>query len=324
MNNNMKTGKKLRNAVIAVVLALLTGAVAVLGILTDGFTKWGRAPETGMMLEQPGGGMMIGESEGSGVKLMSAKLAKEDYAAYGVSPMAESAQILTATVEPIEAMDKSVDWSIAFANPTSAWANGKTVTDYVTVTPTEDGALTATVTNLQAFGEQAVVTVTSRENPEVSATCTVDYAQRLIGASLSFGGIDTVYQGETPVTWEVATNVQGNGGKAEFKYMTDDVYTVADEYTVEYHVDNTYVQPSGSEFTGFTVSDALATDIENGENIYFDCSFFYDYITADIGMTISANGWQSGFTNIFLSPIAAQSDPGNYFTIDLTVTVSGE
>ena len=38
MNNNMKTGKKLRNAVIAVVLALLTGAGAVLGILTDGFT----------------------------------------------------------------------------------------------------------------------------------------------------------------------------------------------------------------------------------------------------------------------------------------------
>lgn len=323
MNNNMKTGKKLRNAVIAVVLALLTGAVAVLGILTDGFTKWGRAPETGMMLEQPGGGMMIGESEGSGVTLMSAKIAKEDYAAYGVSPMAESAQLLTATVEPVDAMDKSVDWSIAFVNPTSAWASGKTVTDYVTVTPTEDGALTATVTNLQAFGEQAVVTVTSRENPEVSATCTVDYAQRLTGASLSFGDIDTVYQGETPVTWEVATNVQGNGGKAEFEYTTNDVYTVADEYTVEYHVDNTYAQPSGSEFTGFTVSDALATDIENGENIYFDCSFFYDYVTADIGVTISKNGWQSGFTNIFMSPIASQSDPGNYFTIDLTVTVDG-
>ena len=113
-----------------------------------------------------------------------------------------------------------------------------------------------------------------------------------------------MYQGETPVTWEVATNVQGNGGKAEFEYTTNDVYTVADEYTVEYHVDNTYAQPSGSEFTGFTVSDALATDIENGENICFDCSFFYDYVTAEIGVTISKNGWQSGFTNIFMSPIA--------------------
>ena len=29
------------------------------------------------------------------------------------------------------------------------------------------------------------------------------------------------------------------------------------------------------------------------------------------------------FTNIFMSPIASQSDPGNYFTIDLTVTVDG-
>ena len=222
MNSKAKSGKKLRRVIIATVTVVLIAAITVTGVLTDGFRNFGKAPEPGVTLEQPGG-MVIGGSEGSGVTLMSAKIAKEDYAAYGISPMAESAQLLTATVEPVDAMDKSVDWSIAFVNPTSAWASGKTVTDYVTVTPTEDGALTATVTNLQAFGEQAVVTVTSRENPEVSATCTVDYAQRLTGASLSFGDIDTVYQGETPVTWEVATNVQGNGGKAEFEYTTNDV-----------------------------------------------------------------------------------------------------
>ena len=133
----------------------MIAAITVTGVLTDGFRNFGKAPEPGVTLEQPGG-MVIGGSEGSGVTLMSAKIAKEDHAAYGISPMAESAQLLTATVEPVDAMDKSVDWSIAFVNPTSAWASGKTVTDYVTVTPTEDGALTATVTNLQAFGEQAV------------------------------------------------------------------------------------------------------------------------------------------------------------------------
>lgn len=116
MNSKAKSGKKFRKVVISAVLAVLIAAIAVTGVLTDGFRNFGKAPDSGVTLEQPGGGMMIGESEGSGVTLMSAKIAKEDHAAYGVSPMAESAQLLTATVEPVDAMDKSVDWSIAFVN----------------------------------------------------------------------------------------------------------------------------------------------------------------------------------------------------------------
>ena len=62
---------------------------------------------------------------------------------------------------------------MSFVNPSSSWASGKTVTDYVTVTPTSDGALTANVECKQAFGEQIKVTVTSRENTNVYASCTV-------------------------------------------------------------------------------------------------------------------------------------------------------
>lgn len=85
---------------------------------------------------------------------------------------------LTATVKPADAADKTVDWSVAFVNPSSAWAKGKTVTDYVTVTPTSDGALTAKVTCLKQFGEQIKITVTSRSNPAASAMCTADYRQQ--------------------------------------------------------------------------------------------------------------------------------------------------
>ena len=72
---------------------------------------------------------------------------------------------LTATVSPETADNKAVDWAASFVNPSSSWASGKTVTDYVTVTPTSDGALTANVNCLKAFGEQIKVTVTSRVNP---------------------------------------------------------------------------------------------------------------------------------------------------------------
>lgn len=100
--------------------------------------------------------------------------------------MAESAYTLTATITPDDASNKAVDWSVAFVNPSSAWATGKTVTDYVTVTPTSDGALTANVECKQAFGEQIVVTVVSRDNAEATATCTVDYAAKVVSLQMDF------------------------------------------------------------------------------------------------------------------------------------------
>ena len=137
--------------------------------------------------EQNEGGAIITEGEGNGIKLMSAKIAPEDYAANGISAMAETAYQLTATVTPENATDKAVDWAVAFVNPSGEWATGKTVTDYVTVTPTADGALTANVECLQAFGEQVRVTVTSRDNTSVKANATVDYTQKLKGVNATFG-----------------------------------------------------------------------------------------------------------------------------------------
>ena len=85
---------------------------------------------------------------------------------------------LTATVTPSWAT-QALSWSVAFSNPSSEWATGKTVTDYVTVTPGET-TLTATVQCLQPFGEQIIVTVSADEFDDVSATCTVDFQRRLL------------------------------------------------------------------------------------------------------------------------------------------------
>ena len=137
--------------------------------------------------EEVGGGVIISESEGSGMQLTATKLSSSEYAENGVSAIAESAYILTASVTPADAANKAVDWTIAFKNASSTWATGKTVTDYATVTPSADGALTAVVENVAAFGTQIVVTVTSRENRSASATCTADYQQRLLGYGFWFG-----------------------------------------------------------------------------------------------------------------------------------------
>ncbi len=86
---------------------------------------------------------------------------------------------LTATVEPANATNKSVSWSLAWTNASSEWATGKTVTDYVQLTPSGGDNTTATVSYSAPFGEQVTVTATSRDNPEAKASCTFDFALRV-------------------------------------------------------------------------------------------------------------------------------------------------
>ena len=100
---------------------------------------------------------------------------------------------LIATITPNNAANKKVDWSAAFKNPESEWASGKTLSEYIGVTPAADGSLMASVTCYQAFGEQVILTVTSRENAEATASCTIDYKQQLLSYELS-----VTQEGKTP------------------------------------------------------------------------------------------------------------------------------
>ncbi len=100
---------------------------------------------------------------------------------------------IIATITPNNAANKKVDWTAAFKNPESEWASGKTLSEYIGVTPAADGSLMASVTCYQAFGEQVILTVTSRENAEATASCTIDYKQQLLSYELS-----VTQEGKTP------------------------------------------------------------------------------------------------------------------------------
>ena len=127
----------------------------------------------------PDGGAIIGGGEENGISLTRARIAPEDFEEYGVNALAESAETITATITPADTTNKAVDWSVEFKNPSSSWANGKTVTEYVTVTPQSDGSLTATIECKKAFGEQIIVKCTSREVADIYATATADYAKKI-------------------------------------------------------------------------------------------------------------------------------------------------
>ena len=114
------------------------------------------------------------------------------------SSNAVSGRRVTAKLTPRDAEDE-LDWSVAFNNPASAWATGKSVTDYVTVEPDPDDSHIATVYCLQAFGAKIIVKAHVRNHPEVAGTCGVEYLQPYLGMTMEFkwGGLS-----ETAFEWE--------------------------------------------------------------------------------------------------------------------------
>lgn len=283
MKNNI--GWKILSFFLA--LVLIAGAIVGVVFWQKGNIIFKPVEETEQ--EQPNteddSGAVIGEGESDGIKLMSAKIAREDYAANGISEQAETAYQLTATITPDNATNKAVDWTIAFVNAESEWATGKTVTDYVTVTPTADGALTANVECLQAFGEQVRVTVTSRDNTSVKANATVDYTQKLQSVKSTFGST-VLSDGMTK-----SFNLSASGQAAEmWKHdYTTSAHTIEDEYVTTVEISfadgvSAVESAVGVEFTwaGETITSGMPS---------FDKTFFDKVFVTESG-AVSSNPTQ--------------------------------
>ena len=128
------------------------------------------------------GGMVLAENENNGISLLSAEIPVEAYEANGISPLADTAYTLTATIDTNDDVLSQLEWSIEFVNPSSSWASGKNVSNYVTMSVSSD-THSATLSCVQAFGEQIKVTVKAKWYPEVKAVCTVDYIKRVTGVT---------------------------------------------------------------------------------------------------------------------------------------------
>lgn len=177
-------------ALCSVLIVLLLATIGI-AIPSKGFTDWSKfkknpqveQPDKPGDEQKPGtDDVVIEQIEASGI-LLSAAIASADES--GVT------QRFTATITPSDATNQKVNWSVAFKNAGSEWANGKNISDYVTVTPTSDGSLNADVTCKAAFGEQIILTVTSRDNAEVKATATVDYRKKVIDCEIKLNGSDS-------------------------------------------------------------------------------------------------------------------------------------
>lgn len=266
MSNNNKQYKKSKvlNGVLGGLLALVVaGGVAFVGVLSNGFKNWDNIKPPAQ--EEPNtpeddttkGEASIENGESAGIRLMAMKIPVAEYKTYGVSVQAETAYTVTATVYPEDAANKKVDWSVAFANANSTWASGKKVTDYVTVTPSADGALTAVVQNVAAFGEQIVVKTTSRDNTAAYATLNVEYLQRTTGYTLTLDGKTYATTG-TKANAAKPTFAASQSAAAKVTVNKSSVYTRANTDKAEYFT----IKPTAAFKTAITNAGLSASALK--------------------------------------------------------------
>ena len=238
----------------AVLFAVLLIAALVLSVLTKGFTDWqfGKEQPT---VNDLNSNIVITPQEGNGGIRLMAEFQPEITGSDDDSDYEGATLTIMATVSPDNSADNTgLDWSMAFKNPSSAWATGKTLADYMTLTPSGTdaaGSKTVSVKCLKPFGEQIVITATSQDNPAVSASCTADFAQRIESATLKFGDLNVNLGGDTNVKWELNPNGTGVGGATNVTSSQSDVYTLAEDftYTVTLTSNNGFFQLDGKTIT---------------------------------------------------------------------------
>lgn len=247
----------------AVLFAVLLIAALVLSVLTKGFTDWRFGKELPVSESLDSNVVITPQESDGGIRLM---VNFEPGITQGDETDYESETLtITATVSPDNSADNTgLDWSMAFKNPSSAWATGKTLSDYMTLTPSgEDaaGSKTVSVKCLKPFGEQVVITATSQDNPAVSASCTADFAQRIESTTLKFGDLNVNLGGDTNVKWELNPNGTGVGGVTNVTMEKSDVYTLAEEFTYTVKAESSYTEDNQFTLNGEGVSVTAPGDI---------------------------------------------------------------
>ena len=154
---------------------------------------------------------------------------------------------ITATVGPETTANKEILWTLKWKTSSesggrddhnggtgraSGWGEGKPLADYITLSSTSKSGESVTLTCNRDFGEQIIVTATSAENPEVSASCTVDYCQKIKSLDYAFkygGNAITSPAADSDGVYRVDYTGEEKSYTVECTPVYTD-YTVADEF----------------------------------------------------------------------------------------------
>lgn len=179
--------------IIAGVTALACAGVLGVGIATEGFTNWTSSTEQSTSIFN--GGMIAGDWFGNGMSLSMVKASAAE---------ADTVTVKATLTTAGSGYNDELTWTPAFKS-NSTWASGKKVADYVTITPASD-THSITVKCKQAFGTPIVITAASVDDPDVKATCQLDYVKRVESVDIALGRNGLAYcseQGSAVLDYEL-------------------------------------------------------------------------------------------------------------------------
>ncbi len=214
--------------------------------------------------------------EASVIKLMSAPM----LTAEGDEGVKIDATVTSST--ETDFFDHTLNWSIAFKNPVSTWAKGKTAADYVELTVSED-TQNATVVCKTAFGEPIVVKATSKDNPDCSATCQLDYVKRINNLEILGLNYDTE-DSDPDLTYQDAVKFGNNEVDYRFDYgvgtLTPEVSLATVKLNLCQDLANNIKNylPDSTQSWAFTVDAKTNSTDSNTGSAGFDVSINTFYI----------------------------------------------
>ena len=246
--------KKLIIALGSIGMAILLGLVMTLGVITKGFTQWGKLPVTDT-LEAETGGLEVGDAEAqNGIALTSSIMpiagagSEKEY-----TVKATLYDSMGEELDEDSAAEVKLDWSVSWKESTG-FASGKTASDYVTASPSQD-THSVTVTCEQAFGTKIVLKASVNGNADVSNSLEIDYRQKYdyIEADIDWGGHSH--------TWNSKRDV---AGLVNIDFPIDDFTDLNGEgnITVTVHGASTYTLPIDGKLTQIKVKSGAKDAIE--------------------------------------------------------------
>ena len=267
---------------IVTLLAFVLVAVLFAGIFAGWFKVPAPKDETPVQGAGVDGGAVVGPGAETGAETGNrivlateqfdlTAMSPEERQDRGISPIAETAYTVTATVsgDGLTADQKNVTWSAAaFKNPSSSWASGKSVATYVTATPSKN---TLTVQCLKAFGEQIVVTATSTFNKAVSKQLTVDYKEKIefTGVTVNSKNMTGTVTETLDITGDRNAAVVGSFSHSDAYTIKGDTVTAVIKFTRSSQLTTAVTSAYATRFPEYTVTVTSASP-SGTINDYFD------------------------------------------------------
>lgn len=217
------------------------------GDITTWFKNWGKEiEEVGIEEEKDDNGKPVTDENGEELpvdepinlpKVMTFRSAES----LDGKTAAYASVTVRVTVTPAETDVKSIVYRAEWVNGTSAWAKGKTVTEYLSVTQTEENGTDAKIECLKPLGERIKITatVTSQDDASASAECIVDFAKRVEKIEMTL------------------TPLQGN---------TETVSTDSSNYTMNMKLNSSSMVKTTCSYTDFTVEDEFEVEVKMTPN----------------------------------------------------------